>query len=56
MVAGSHFSKNPLEERIKAMMKIKKTSVAALLAAVVLVGGTAAVFATSAKAENAAAQ
>ena len=36
-------------------MKIKKTSVAALLAAVVLVGGTAAVFATSAKAENAAA-
>ncbi len=55
LVAGSHFSKNPLEERIKAMMKIKKTSVAALLAAVVLVGGTAAVFATSAKAENAAA-
>jgi bla regulator protein BlaR1 len=51
-LAGSHFSKNSLEERIKAMMKQKKTSLAALLAALVLIGGTGAVFATSAKAEN----
>jgi len=51
-MAGSHFSKNSLEERIKAMLNRKKTSLAALLAAVVLIGGTGAVFATSAKAEN----
>lgn len=51
-IAGSHFSKNSLEERIKAMLKRKKTSLAALLAAVLLIGGTGAVFATSAKAEN----
>lgn len=52
LAIGSHFSKNSLEERIKAMLKRKKTSLAALLAAVVLIGGTGAVFATSAKAEN----
>lgn len=51
-MAGSHFSKNSLEERIKAMLKRKKTSLAALLAAVVLISGTGAIFATSAKAEN----
>ncbi len=51
-VMGSHFSKNSLEERIKAMMKMKKTSLAALLAALVLVGGMGAVFATSAQAEE----
>ena len=51
-MAGSHFSKNSLEERIKAMLTRKKTSLAALLAAILLIGGTGAVFATSAKAEN----
>ncbi len=51
-MAGSHFSKNSLEERIKAMLKRKKSSLAALLAAILLIGGTGAVFATSAKAEN----
>ena len=51
-MAGSHFSKNSLEERIKAMLKRKKSSLAALLAAILLIGGTGAVFATSTKAEN----
>lgn len=51
-MAGSHFSRNSLEERIKAMLNRKKTSLAALLVAMVLVGGTSALFATSAKAEN----
>lgn len=51
-VIGSHFSKNSLEERIKAMMKIKKTSLAALLTAVVFLGGMGAVFATSAQAKE----
>ena len=50
-VMGNHFSKNSLEERIKAMLTRKKTSLAALLAAILLVGGTGAVFATSAKAD-----
>ena len=51
-IVGSHFCRNSLEERIKAMLNRKKTSLAALLAAVLLIGGTGAVFATSAKAEN----
>ncbi len=42
----SNFSKNSIEERIVSIMKIKKTSVAAVLFAVALVIGTAAVFAT----------
>lgn len=50
-VLGNHFSRNSIEERIRAIMKIQKKSLAALLAAVALVGGTGAVFATSAKAE-----
>lgn len=51
-VLGSHFSKNSIEERIRAIMTIKKNSVALLLAALVVTGGAAAVFATSAKAEE----
>lgn len=46
---GSHFSRNAIEERIVAMMKIKKTSLAALLAAIALVGGVTTAFATSAE-------
>lgn len=45
----SSFSKNAIEERITAIMKIKKTSFAAIISAVVLVAGVAALFATSAK-------
>ncbi|WP_322200586.1 M56 family metallopeptidase [Acutalibacter intestini] len=51
---GSHFSKTPIEERIQAIMKIKRNSIVALLLAVSLVGGTAALFATTAKAETTA--
>ncbi len=45
----SSFSKNAIEERITAIMKIKKISVAAIVTAVVLIVGVAALFATSAK-------
>lgn len=45
----SSFSKNAIEERITAIMKIKKTSFAAIMSAVVLIAGVAALFATSAK-------
>lgn len=46
--AGSHFSQNALEERIRAIMKPKKTSLAALLAVLLVTGVVAAVFATAA--------
>ena len=45
----SSFSKNAIEERITAIMKIKKTSFAAIISAVVLIAGVTALFATSAK-------
>ena len=48
----NNFSKNAIEERIIAIMKIKKTSLAALIAAAVLVVGMTAVFATSAKVDE----
>lgn len=44
----SGFGKSAVEERITAIMKMKKTSLAALLMAVVLVLGVTTVFATSA--------
>ena len=44
----SNFSKNAIEERIIAIMKIKKTSVIAMLSAVILIAGITAAFATSA--------
>lgn len=47
----SGFSINAIEERIKAIMKCKKHSVAALAAAVGLVFGVTAAFATSANGE-----
>ncbi len=43
----SHFTKNPLEERIEAIMKTKKTTVFSLLLAGTIVTGTAAAFVTS---------
>lgn len=49
------FSKNAIEERIIAIMKMKKTSVIAVLAAVILIAGVTTVFATTAadkKTEN----
>ncbi len=49
---GNHFSKTPIEERIKSIMTIKRKSMIALALALSLVGGTATVFATSASAEN----
>ena len=48
----NNFSKNAIEERIIAIMKIKKTSRVALIIAVTLVVGMTTVFATSAKAEE----
>lgn len=46
------FSKNAIEERIVAIMKIKKTSMIAVLIAVTMVIGVTTVFATSAIAQN----
>ncbi|MDE7266332.1 MAG: hypothetical protein K2N89_02580 [Lachnospiraceae bacterium] len=42
------FSKNAIEERIIAIMKIKKTSVIAILVAVILIAGVTTAFATTA--------
>ncbi len=44
----NHFSKNAIEERIIAIMKIKKTTVTTMLSAVILIVGVTAAFATSA--------
>ena len=46
------FSKNAIEERIIAIMKTRRTSLAALIAAAVLVVGVTGAFATSAKASE----
>ena len=48
----SHFSGNVMEERIIAIMKMKKTTWAALLAAAVVVTGVTTAFATSARQRN----
>lgn len=48
----SHFSRNVLEERIIAIMKIKKTTWGALLTAAALVVGITTAFATSARRED----
>lgn len=45
----NHFSKNAMEERIVAIMKIRKTSLAALILAVTLIVGVTVAFATTAK-------
>lgn len=47
---ASAFSKNAIEERITAIMKMKKRSLAAILAAFVLICGLSVAFATSAEA------
>ena len=52
---GSYFSRNAIEERIKAIMKTRKTTVVSLVLAALLVAGTVTVFATSARAEAPAA-
>ena len=44
------FNKNAIEERIKAIMKMKKITMVAGLAALLLIGGVTTVFATSAMA------
>ncbi len=49
----NNFSKNAIEERIVAIMKIKKTSLAVLVAAIGLVAGVTTAFATSGKPEAA---
>ena len=49
----SNFSKNAIEERITAIMKIKKTTVFSLVLAGFIVVGTATAFATSANAQQA---
>lgn len=49
----SHFSQTAIEERIKAIMKFKKTSALALVCALLLVAGVTTVFATSARQEPA---
>ena len=48
----SHFSSNAMEERIIAIMKLKKTTITSLLVAAALVAGTTTVFATSAPAKT----
>lgn len=48
-VLYSHFSKNPMEERITAIMRLKKATILAISAAALLVMGIVTVFATSAK-------
>lgn len=45
---SSSFSRNAIEERIIAIMKLKKTSALAVLAAALLVAGTGVAFATTA--------
>lgn len=47
----NHFSKSAIEERVVAIMKTKKLSVAAVIAAVVLVAAVAVMFATSPREE-----
>lgn len=49
---GSHFSANAIEERITAIMKLRKTTILSLVLAVILIAGTVTVFATSAKTEK----
>lgn len=46
------FSKNAIEERVTAIMKIKKTSLIAIFVAIALVAGVTIAFATSAAAGN----
>ena len=46
------FSKNAIEERIIAIMKIKKTSLIAVLTAIIMVAGITTVFATTAMANS----
>lgn len=49
----SHFSQNAIEERIKAIMQLKKISALAAVCALLLVAGVTTVFATSARQEPA---
>ena len=48
----NYFSKNAMEERIRAIMKTKKITAISLMLAALLVTGTVTVFATSAKQEE----
>ena len=48
----NNFSRNAIEERIKSIMKIRKTSLLAILAAVIVVVGLTAVFVTSSQLEE----
>ena len=48
----NNFSKNAIEERIGAIMKMKKTSIIALVLTVLLTGSLTLIFATSAIEEN----
>ena len=48
----SHFSKNAMEERITAIMKIKKLTAIAVIMSLMLVIGVTAVFATSTERED----
>ncbi len=48
----NNFSKNAIEERITAVMKMKKTSFAAIIMATVLVASVTTAFATSATADD----
>lgn len=50
---GNNFSKNAIEERIVAIMKMKKTSVLAVCVAAALLAGATAAFATSAETPSA---
>lgn len=52
MLLCNHFGKNAIEERIIAIMKMKKTSVATMLLSAVLIAGITVSFATSASAKK----
>lgn len=55
-LSGSHFSQSALEERIKSIMKYKKTSVTALVAVLIVMSVTATVFASAAPVKSKAPQ
>lgn len=55
-LSGSHFSQNALEERIRCMMKHRKTSIAALIAVLLVMSMTVTAFATSAPQDKAESQ
>ncbi len=55
-LSGSHFSQSALEERIRSIMKYKKTSITALVAVLIVMSVTVTVFASAAPVKSKAPQ